>query len=96
MRLELLEFMFFHSEISSARLTLSVVTFASMESVWPSRVVALRFSSSSRSVNWRLSAEPEHSLRVASVLLNSAYVMAALLSQTNTHCPVWKWLRRNR
>lgn len=86
MRLELLElFMFFHSEISRARLTVSMVTFMSLASVWPSRVVALRFSSSSRSVNWRLS---EHSLRVASVLLKSACVTAALLSQTYRACSI--------
>lgn len=89
MRLELLElFMFFHSEISRARLTVSVVTFMSVESVSPSCVAALGFSSSSRSVNQRLSAETEHSLRAASVLLNSAYVMAALLTQTNMYYPV--------
>lgn len=40
--------------------------------------MALRFSTSLGPVDQRLPAEPGHSFRVASALLNSAYVMAAL------------------
>jgi len=88
--------MSFHSEISRARITVPAVALMSVASVWPSWVVALRFSSSPRSVEQRLSAEPERSLGVVSVWLHSAYVMAALLSQSSMRCPVWKWLRRKR